>query len=97
MCIDFTDLNKTCPNDSFPLPIIDQLVDAIAGYEMLSFIDAYSGYSQIKIHEDDQEKTYFITSRGLCYYEVMPFGLKNIGVMYQRMVNHMFTLLLGRT
>lgn len=97
MCIDFTDLHKTCPNDSFPLPIIDQLVDATAGYEMLSFIDAYSSYHQIKIHEDDQEKTSFITSRGLYYYEVMPFGLKNIGAMYQRMVNHMFALLLGRT
>ena len=65
LCVDFTDLNKACPKDSFPLPRIDQLVDATAGHELLSFMDAYSGYNQIRMHEPDQEKTAFITDRGL--------------------------------
>ena len=49
ICIDFTNLNKVCPKDSFPLPRIDQLVDATAGYELLTFMDAYSGYNQFQM------------------------------------------------
>jgi len=64
VCIDFTDLNKACPKDSFPLPHIDMLVDATAGHELLSFMDAFSGYNQILMHPDDQEKTAFITEKG---------------------------------
>ena len=90
MCVDFTDLNKTCPKDSYPLPLIDQLVDSTAGHQLLSFMDAFSGYNQIKMDEVNQEKTSFITSQGLFYYKVMPFGLKNAGATYQRLVNHMF-------
>uniref|UniRef100_A0A2N9FQA7 Uncharacterized protein n=1 Tax=Fagus sylvatica TaxID=28930 RepID=A0A2N9FQA7_FAGSY len=78
MCVDFTDLNKACPKDSFPLPRIDQLVDSTAGHKLLTFMDAFSGYNQIVMDEGDQEKTSFITSRGLFCYRVMPFGLKNI-------------------
>jgi len=78
-CMDFTDLNKTCPKDSFPLPRIDQLVDFAAGYKLLTFMDAFSGYNQIKMAEEDQEKTTFITSQGLYCYKVMPFRLKNTG------------------
>ena len=62
VCIDFTDLNKACPKDSFPLPHIDAMVDATAGYEVLTFLDAYSGYNQILMHPPDQEKTSFVTS-----------------------------------
>jgi hypothetical protein len=57
MCIDFTDLNKACPKDSFPLPRIDMLVDSTVGHGLLSFIDAFSGYNQIHMHPADQEKT----------------------------------------
>ncbi|KAL5541776.1 hypothetical protein UlMin_009486 [Ulmus minor] len=53
VCVDFTDLNRACPKDSFPLPRIDQLVDATAGHELLSFMDAYFGYNQIRMHEED--------------------------------------------
>ena len=60
--MDFTDLNKTCPKDSYPLPHIDQLVDSIARHQLLSFMDAFLGYNQIKMDEADQEKTSFITS-----------------------------------
>ena len=91
MCVDFTDLNKACPKDSFPLLRIDQLVDSIAGHKLLTFMDAFSGYNQIRMAEEDQEKTTFITSQGLYCYKVMPFGLKNARVMYQRMVNKMFS------
>ena len=90
MCVDFTDLNKACPKDSFPLPRIDQLVDSITGHELLNFMDAFSGYNQIMMDEQDQEKTAFITSQGLYCYKVMPFELKNAGATYQRLVNRMF-------
>ena len=88
--MDFTDLNKACPKDSYPLPRIDQLVDSTAGQRLLSFMDAFSRYNQIRMDETDQEKTSFVTSQGLFCYKVMPFGLKNAGATYQRLVNHMF-------
>ena len=96
MCVDFTDLNKACPKDSFPLPRIDQLVDSTAGHKLLTFMDAFSGYNQIKMAEEDQEKTAFITSQWLYCYNVMPFGLKNAGPTYQRLVNKMFSNQIGR-
>ena len=82
MCVDFTDLNKAYPKDSYPLPHIDQLVDSTAGHKLLSFMDAFSGYNQIRMDEAGQEKTSFVTSQDLFYYEVMPFGLKNAGATY---------------
>ena len=84
ICVNFTDLNKACPKDSYPLPRIDQLVDSTVGHQLLSFMDAFSGYNQIKMDEADQEKTSFITSQGLFCYKVMPFELKNAGATYQR-------------
>ena len=80
--MDFMDLNKAHPKDSFPLPKIDQLVDSIAGHKLLTFMDAFSRYNQIKMVEVEQEKTAFITSQGLYCYKVMPFGLKNAGATY---------------
>ena len=65
MCFDFTDLNRACPKDSYPLPRIDTLVDSTARHELLSFMDAFSGYNQIKMNEEDQERTSFVTSQGL--------------------------------
>ena len=59
MCIDFTALNKHCPTDHFQLQRIDQIIDATAGCGRLSFLDAYSGYHQIRKKEEDQEKTAF--------------------------------------
>ena len=80
MCVDFTDLNKSCPKDSFPLPWVDQLVDATTRYEMLNFMDAFSGYNQIPMYEPNQEKTTFITNHGFYCYKIMLFGLKNAGL-----------------
>ncbi|KAK0594691.1 hypothetical protein LWI29_023748 [Acer saccharum] len=90
MCVDFTDLNKACLKDSFPLPRIDQLVDATAGHELLSFMDAYLGYNKIRMNKADEEKIAFTTDQGLYCYKVMPLGLKNAGAMYQRLVNRIF-------
>ena len=77
MCVDFTDLNRACLKDSYPLSRIDTLVDSMARHELLSFMDAFLGYNQIKMSEEDQERTSFVTSQGLFCYKVMPFRLKN--------------------
>ena len=78
------------------MPRIDQLVDSTAGHKLLSFMDAFSRYNQIRMDEADQEKTSFITSQSLFSYKVMPFGLKNVGATYQRLVNHMFRPQIGQ-
>ena len=96
MCVDFTDLNKAYLKDSYPLPWIDTLVDSTARHQLLSFIDAFSGYNQIKMEEADQENTSFVTSQGLFCYKVMPFRLKNAGATYKRLMNKMFTHQIGR-
>ena len=96
MCVDFTDLNKACPKNSYPLPRIDQLIDSTAVHKLLSFMDTFSRYKQIKMDEADQKKTSFVTSQGLFCYKVMPFGLKNARATYQRLVNHMFRPQIGR-
>ena len=82
MCMDFTDLNNAHPKDSFPLPRIDQLMDSTASHELLTFMDAFSGYNQILMKKEDQDKTAFITSQGLYCYKVMLFRLKNVGATY---------------
>ena len=96
MCMDFTDLNRACLKDSFLLPRIDQLMDSTVGHKLLTFMDTFSGYNQIRMAEEDQEKTSFIMSQGLYYYKVMPFGLKNAGSTYQRLVNKMFSKQIGK-
>ena len=65
-------------------------MDATAGHELLGFMDAFSGYNQIIMDTSDQEKTSFVTGQGTCCYRVMPFGLRNVGATYQRLVNKMF-------
>ena len=79
VCVDFIDLNKACPKDPFPMPRIDQLVDATVGHPWMNFLDAFQGYHQIPLAIDDQEKTPFVTPVGNYHYMVMPFGLKNTG------------------
>ncbi|CAA0811885.1 Unknown protein, partial [Striga hermonthica] len=97
LCIDFSDLNKACPKDSYPLPHIDYMVDATSGHELMSFMDAYSGYNQILMDPEDSEHTSFYSARGLYCYTMMPFGLKNARATYQRLVNIMFATLIGHT
>jgi hypothetical protein len=90
MCVDYTDLNKHCPKDPFGLPWIDQVIDSTAGCDLLCFLDCYSGYHQIAIKEEDQEKTAFITPIGMYCYTTMSFGLKNAGATYQRAIQACF-------
>ena len=96
MCIDFIDLSKACPKNSYPLLQIDQLADATFGFELLSFMDAFAGYNQIWMASEDEEKIIFSTDHGLFCYRVMPFSLKNAGATYQRLVNKIFKDQLGR-
>ena len=90
MCVDFTDLNKVCPKDSYPLPRVDVLVDFTTQQQLLSFMDAFYRYNPIQMDESDQEKTSFVTSHSLFCYKVMLFGLKNASATYQRLMNKMF-------
>ena len=90
MCIDFINLNKACSMGNYLLPRIDLLVESMARHQLLSFMDAFFGYNQIKLDEANQEKTSFVTSQGLFCYKLMPFGLKNAGAIYQRLMNRMF-------
>ena len=96
MCIDYTGLNKACPKDPFALPRIDQVIDATAGAELLCFLDAYSGYHQIRMKESDEIKTSFITPYGTYCYITMPFGLKNAGATYQRCMQNCLAKQVGK-
>ncbi|GKC13316.1 reverse transcriptase domain-containing protein [Tanacetum coccineum] len=96
MCVDFNDLNKACPKDGYPLPEIDSKVESHCGYPFKCFLDAYKGYHQIKMAKEDEEKTAFITSQGIFCYSKMPFGLKNAGATYQRLVDKAFQKQIGR-
>ena len=85
MCVDFRDLNKACPKDDFPLPHIDVLVDNTTGSALMSFMDGFSRYNQIKRASRDMTKNTFTIEWGIYCYIIMPFGLKNAGAIYQRM------------
>ena len=74
------------------MPWIDQLIDTTIGHLRISFLDAFQGYHQIPLASGDQEKTAFMTPIGNYHYKVMPFGLKNAGSTYQRMITRMFEL-----
>lgn len=96
ICIDFTSLNKFCPKYSYPLPLIDQLIDTSTGYKLLSFLDAHSGYNQISLTKSYEEKTSFISEIGTFCYTRMPFGLKNAGATFQRLIDKIFKSQVGR-
>jgi hypothetical protein len=95
MCIDFTDLNKACPKDEFPLPRIDSLVDATTSSELMSLLDYYSRYHQIWMKEDEL-KTSFITPSGTYCYLRMPERLKNAGGSFSRMTAKILHSQIGR-
>nr|KYP31646.1 Retrovirus-related Pol polyprotein from transposon 17.6 [Cajanus cajan] len=96
MCTDYTDLNKACPKDAYPLPCIDRLVDDASRHSIFSFLDAYSDYNQIKMHPADEEKMAFITEDANFCYKVMPFRLKNARATYQRLMDKVFQGQIGR-
>ena len=97
VCVDFTDLNRVCSKDLFPMPKINQLVDATYGHLRMSFLDAFQGYHQIALAPEDQEKMAFIFPDANYYYTVMPFWLKNARATYQRMMTRMFQDKIGCT
>jgi hypothetical protein len=90
MCIGYTSLNKACPKDPYPLPRIDQIVDSTSGCELLSFLDAYSGFHQIQMSREDRKHTAFVTVDGLYCYIVMPYGLKNALPTFVRAMSKTF-------
>ena len=94
--MDFIDLNKACPKDLFPMPRIDQLVDATVSHPWMSFLDTFQGYHKISLVLGDQEKTTFVTPTRNYHYKVMSFGLKNTGSTYQRTMTRMFEPQLGK-
>ncbi|XP_056698713.1 uncharacterized protein [Spinacia oleracea] len=96
MCVDFTNLNGACPKDCYPLPRIDRLVDSTSGHALLSFLDAFSGYHQVSLCKADRKKVAFITDSGVYSYKAMPFGLKNAGATYQKLVDKVFASQKGR-
>jgi hypothetical protein len=96
MCIDFTDLNKACLKDEFPLPRIDSLVDAAASSELMSLLECYSGYHQIWMKKKDEPKTSFITPSGTYCYLRIPEGLKNVGGSFSRMTAKVLHSQIGR-
>nr|GEY59721.1 reverse transcriptase domain-containing protein [Tanacetum cinerariifolium] len=89
-------LNKACPKDSYPLPEIDQKIESLEGFKLKCILDAYKGYHQIRMANEDEEKTSFHTEQGIFCYEKMSFELKNAGATYQRLMDNMFTSQLGR-
>ncbi|GKD66982.1 reverse transcriptase domain-containing protein, partial [Tanacetum coccineum] len=96
MCIDFKNLNSSCPKDYYPLPEIDSKIEAVMGYPLKCFLDAYKGYHQVQMSEEDEEKTAFYTDQGTFCYKKMSFGLKNAGATYQRLVDEAFDKQIGR-
>ena len=86
-----------CPKDPFPMPKINQLVDTIYGHPRMNFLNAFQGYHQIALATEDQEKIAFISPNANYHYTVMPFGLKNVGATYQRMITRMFRDIIGFT
>ncbi|CAL8993069.1 unnamed protein product [Prunus brigantina] len=96
VCMEYRDLNRACPKDEFPLPNMDILIDSTSCQGLLSFMDGFSGYNQIKMSPKDAEKTAFRTPYGNFYYTVMPFGLKNAGATYQRAMTAVFHDMMGK-
>ena len=82
ICIDFRNLNKASLKDNFPLPTMEQILQSVAGSELMSFLDGFSGYNQVLVHPDDQLKTTFRTKWGTYAYQKMPFGLINAGATF---------------
>jgi len=97
ICIDFRNLNKASLKDNFPLPTMEQILQSLAGSELISFLDGFSRYNQVLVHPDDQLKTTFRTKWGTYAYQKMPFGLINAGAAFQRAMDIAFKGLINRT
>lgn len=96
-CIDFRNLNKSFQKDNFPLPPMEQILQSVVGYELMSFLDGFSGYNQILVHPDDQFKTTFRTKWGTYVYQKKPFGLINVDATFQRAMDIVFKGLVNKS
>ena len=90
VCIDYRDVNISCPKENYPTPFIDQIIDDYAGCKIFSFMDGFSSYNQINIRLEDQYKTTFICPWGTFTYRNLPYGFKNIGETFQRAMDYDF-------
>ena len=90
LCIDYPKLNAATVTDTFPLPFTDGVLDAVAGHEVYNFVDGFSGYNQIRMRPDDQEKMAFVTEWGVFVAVVMMFGLKTALATFQRIIMEIF-------
>jgi hypothetical protein len=90
LCIDFRNLNIACTKDNYPLPKMETLVQRVTGSGMISMLDGFSGYNQIRLKEEDRHKTTFTTPWGTFEYLRMPFGLSNVGATFQRAMDYAF-------
>ena len=90
VCVDYRKLNIVTITDAFPLPFMDSVLDAIAGHDMYSFLDGFSGYNQVRMHQDNQEKTVFVTDWGVFVAVVMMFGLKTAPATFQRTITEIY-------
>jgi hypothetical protein len=88
--VDYHKLNAQTKKDPFPLPFLDLVLDLVLRHEMYSFMDGYNGYNQVKMEEEDKDKTTFISEWGAYAYNVMPFGLCNALATFQKVVTKMF-------
>ena len=91
MCIDFINLNLASLKDNYPLPNMDQILQTIVGSQRMSILYGFSGYNQILVHPDDQEKTAFTMPWGTFMYANMPYGLMNVGATFQREMDIAFS------
>ena len=90
LCVEFRNLNKCSKKDNYPLPKMEHLLQKVSGARVMSFLDGFSGYNQIVVHLEDQEKTAFTTPWGTFMYSKMPFGLMNVGATSQRAMDIAF-------
>ena len=97
ICINYRKLNKATRKDYFPLPFLDQMLNRLVGHEYYCFLDGYSGYNQITISPEDQEKTTFTCPYGTFAFRRMPFGLCNAPGTFQRCMMAIFSDMVGRT
>ena len=89
--VDYRKLNVATVTDAFPLPFVDGVLDAVVGHEIYNFLDGFTGYNQIRMHLDDQEKTTFVTEWGMFVVVVMMFGLKTATTTFQRVIMEIFS------
>jgi hypothetical protein len=96
LCIDFRNLNLACIKDNYPLPNMETLLQRVTGSKIMSMLDGFSGYNQVLVRKEDQNKTTFTTPWGTFEYLRMPFGLLNAGATFQRAMDFAFHELMGK-